>query len=132
MSPARKPPALHVVITAGPTREYIDPVRYLSNESSGRSKNRTVVRAAPTPRGPGKVPGTPFMSQLRGREHVRGPKTGGVRPSRQSSRATLRDERGRVCSRKGCQWTHRPAILCALSQRSRRRPKWCIARQSKL
>ena len=25
-----------VVITAGPTREYIDPVRYLSNESSGR------------------------------------------------------------------------------------------------
>jgi len=27
---------LHVVVTAGPTREYIDPVRYLSNESSGR------------------------------------------------------------------------------------------------
>jgi phosphopantothenoylcysteine decarboxylase/phosphopantothenate--cysteine ligase len=26
----------HVVVTAGPTREYIDPVRYLSNESSGR------------------------------------------------------------------------------------------------
>jgi phosphopantothenoylcysteine decarboxylase/phosphopantothenate--cysteine ligase len=25
-----------VVVTAGPTREYIDPVRYLSNESSGR------------------------------------------------------------------------------------------------
>lgn len=27
---------LHVVVTAGPTREHIDPVRYLSNESSGR------------------------------------------------------------------------------------------------
>jgi phosphopantothenoylcysteine decarboxylase/phosphopantothenate--cysteine ligase len=27
---------LRVVITAGPTREYIDPVRYLTNESSGR------------------------------------------------------------------------------------------------
>ena len=26
---------LHVVVTAGPPREYIDPVRYLSNESSG-------------------------------------------------------------------------------------------------
>ena len=27
---------LHVLVTAGPTREHIDPVRYLSNESSGR------------------------------------------------------------------------------------------------
>ncbi len=48
MSPARKPPALHVVITAGPTREYIDPVRYLSNESSGRmgfELARAAVRA---------------------------------------------------------------------------------------
>ena len=26
----------HVVVTAGPTREYVDPVRYLSNVSSGR------------------------------------------------------------------------------------------------
>lgn len=26
---------LHVIVTAGPTREHIDPVRYLSNESSG-------------------------------------------------------------------------------------------------
>lgn len=25
-----------VIVTAGPTREYVDPVRYLSNESSGR------------------------------------------------------------------------------------------------
>lgn len=30
----RKP--LRVVVTAGPTREHLDPVRYLSNESSGR------------------------------------------------------------------------------------------------
>lgn len=28
--------ALRILITAGPTREYIDPVRYLSNDSSGR------------------------------------------------------------------------------------------------
>lgn len=27
---------LHVLVTAGPTREYLDPVRFLSNESSGR------------------------------------------------------------------------------------------------
>lgn len=27
---------LHLVVTAGPTREHIDPVRYLSNESSGK------------------------------------------------------------------------------------------------
>ncbi len=32
--PGRRP--LHVVVTAGPTREYVDPVRFLSNESSGR------------------------------------------------------------------------------------------------
>ena len=31
-----KRPVLRVLITAGPTREYIDPVRYLSNDSSGR------------------------------------------------------------------------------------------------
>lgn len=31
---ARRP--LHVVVTAGPTREHLDPVRYLTNESSGR------------------------------------------------------------------------------------------------
>ena len=29
-------PRGHVVVTAGPTREYLDPVRFLSNESSGR------------------------------------------------------------------------------------------------
>lgn len=28
--------APRIVVTAGPTREYVDPVRYLSNESSGR------------------------------------------------------------------------------------------------
>lgn len=30
------PRRLRLVVTAGPTREHIDPVRYLSNESSGR------------------------------------------------------------------------------------------------
>jgi phosphopantothenoylcysteine decarboxylase/phosphopantothenate--cysteine ligase len=38
MSKARARPGVRrsVVVTAGPTREYVDPVRYLSNESSGR------------------------------------------------------------------------------------------------
>ncbi|MDA1263896.1 MAG: phosphopantothenoylcysteine decarboxylase [Planctomycetota bacterium] len=45
MSPAARPSsktskrtakALRVVVTAGPTREYVDPVRFLSNESSGK------------------------------------------------------------------------------------------------
>ena len=38
MPPAKRRtgPARRMVVTAGPTREYIDPVRYLSNESSGR------------------------------------------------------------------------------------------------
>ena len=31
-----RPGPRHLVVTAGPTREYVDPVRYLSNESSGR------------------------------------------------------------------------------------------------
>ena len=34
--PARRTRRLLAVVTAGPTREYVDPVRYLSNESSGR------------------------------------------------------------------------------------------------
>lgn len=34
MTPARRVP--HVVVSAGPTREYVDPVRFLSNVSSGR------------------------------------------------------------------------------------------------
>lgn len=32
----KRPRPLRILITAGPTREYIDPVRYLSNESSGK------------------------------------------------------------------------------------------------
>lgn len=41
MSPRAAPRAggskrLRAVVSAGPTREYVDPVRYLSNESSGR------------------------------------------------------------------------------------------------
>lgn len=35
MSPRAAAPR-KVVVTAGPTREYVDPVRYLSNESSGK------------------------------------------------------------------------------------------------
>ncbi|HTF88477.1 MAG TPA: phosphopantothenoylcysteine decarboxylase [Planctomycetota bacterium] len=33
---AKRATRLSAVVTAGPTREYVDPVRYLSNESSGR------------------------------------------------------------------------------------------------
>jgi phosphopantothenoylcysteine decarboxylase/phosphopantothenate--cysteine ligase len=36
MRPATHTQRLRVLITAGPTREYIDPVRYISNDSSGR------------------------------------------------------------------------------------------------
>jgi phosphopantothenoylcysteine decarboxylase/phosphopantothenate--cysteine ligase len=38
--------ALRVVVTAGPTREYIDPVRYISNESSGRMGFAIAAEAA--------------------------------------------------------------------------------------
>jgi phosphopantothenoylcysteine decarboxylase/phosphopantothenate--cysteine ligase len=41
MSSARR----RVVVTAGPTREYVDPVRFLSNESSGRM-GFAIARAA--------------------------------------------------------------------------------------
>lgn len=34
--PSKPGRQLSAVVTAGPTREYVDPVRYLSNESSGR------------------------------------------------------------------------------------------------
>lgn len=34
--PMSKAACLRILITAGPTREHIDPVRYLSNESSGK------------------------------------------------------------------------------------------------
>lgn len=37
---------LHLVVTAGPTREYIDPVRYLSNESSGKMGFALAAEAA--------------------------------------------------------------------------------------
>ena len=33
---AKKPIKVRVLVTAGPTREYIDPVRYISNDSSGQ------------------------------------------------------------------------------------------------
>ncbi len=43
----RKPkPSLRILITAGPTREYVDPVRYLSNESSGKMGFALAERAA--------------------------------------------------------------------------------------
>ena len=37
---------LRVVVTAGPTREYVDPVRYISNESSGRMGFEIAAEAA--------------------------------------------------------------------------------------
>ena len=36
----------HVVVTAGPTREHVDPVRFLSNESSGRMGFAIAAEAA--------------------------------------------------------------------------------------
>jgi phosphopantothenoylcysteine decarboxylase/phosphopantothenate--cysteine ligase len=35
----------HIVVTAGPTREPIDPVRYISNRSSGRMGHRLAIAA---------------------------------------------------------------------------------------
>jgi phosphopantothenoylcysteine decarboxylase/phosphopantothenate--cysteine ligase len=48
VSPRRRRSArrLGVVVTAGPTREHVDPVRYLSNESSGRMGFAIAERAA--------------------------------------------------------------------------------------
>jgi phosphopantothenoylcysteine decarboxylase/phosphopantothenate--cysteine ligase len=47
MKPSARPRAgLHVVVTAGPTREHVDPVRFLSNESSGRMGFAIAERAA--------------------------------------------------------------------------------------
>ena len=40
-----KGPRRHVVVTAGPTREYVDPVRYMSNDSSGQM-GFAIARAA--------------------------------------------------------------------------------------
>ena len=48
MPMAVKKPKLNILITAGGTREYIDPVRFLSNASSGRmgyALARAAVRA---------------------------------------------------------------------------------------
>ena len=39
---------MKLVVTAGPTREHVDPVRYLSNESSGRM-GFEIARAAAVP-----------------------------------------------------------------------------------
>ena len=40
------PPTLRFLVTAGPTREYIDPVRYISNESSGKMGFAVAAEAA--------------------------------------------------------------------------------------
>jgi phosphopantothenoylcysteine decarboxylase/phosphopantothenate--cysteine ligase len=42
----RRPRPLRILITAGPTREYIDSVRYLSNDSSGRMGFEIATAAA--------------------------------------------------------------------------------------
>jgi len=57
---------MHILITAGPTREYIDPVRYISNASSGRmgaalggAGRGGPGRGAPGDAGPGAGRGAP-------------------------------------------------------------------------
>jgi phosphopantothenoylcysteine decarboxylase/phosphopantothenate--cysteine ligase len=42
----RKSKRLHVLVSAGPTREHVDPVRFLSNESSGRMGFAIAAEAA--------------------------------------------------------------------------------------
>lgn len=39
-------PRLHILVSAGPTREHIDPVRFLTNESSGRMGFEIAAAAA--------------------------------------------------------------------------------------
>lgn len=39
-------PAMKILVTAGPTREYLDPVRYVSNASSGKFGTAIARRAA--------------------------------------------------------------------------------------
>jgi phosphopantothenoylcysteine synthetase/decarboxylase len=48
MKPAKRAARrrLHILVTAGPTREYLDPVRFLSNESSGRMGFAVAAAAA--------------------------------------------------------------------------------------
>jgi phosphopantothenoylcysteine decarboxylase / phosphopantothenate---cysteine ligase len=46
VSPRSRPRRLRVVVTAGPTREHVDPVRFLSNESSGRMGFAIAAEAA--------------------------------------------------------------------------------------
>jgi phosphopantothenoylcysteine decarboxylase/phosphopantothenate--cysteine ligase len=65
-----RPRAQRILVTAGPTREHVDPVRYLTNESSGRMGFEIAAAAAraghrvtlvagpvqlPTPRGVGRI-----------------------------------------------------------------------------
>ncbi|MBL8859580.1 MAG: phosphopantothenoylcysteine decarboxylase [Planctomycetes bacterium] len=45
-APTRKTRRLHVLVSAGPTREHVDPVRYLTNESSGRMGFEIAAAAA--------------------------------------------------------------------------------------
>ena len=37
--------AINILITSGPTREYIDPVRFISNASSGKMEKALVDEA---------------------------------------------------------------------------------------
>lgn len=46
MPPRRQSRPPHLVVTAGPTREYVDPVRYISNVSSGKMGFEVAAAAA--------------------------------------------------------------------------------------
>jgi phosphopantothenoylcysteine decarboxylase/phosphopantothenate--cysteine ligase len=46
LKPGNRPKRLCVLVSAGPTREHIDPVRFLSNESSGRMGFAVAAAAA--------------------------------------------------------------------------------------
>ena len=77
------PASLRILVTAGPTREYVDDVRYLSNASSGRmgfavaraavsAGHETVLVCGPTPLPPPEGPElVPVVSALEMRDAVR-------------------------------------------------------------
>jgi len=79
-----------VVVTAGPTREYVDPVRYLGNESSGKMgfeiaraarEAGGARRATPLPRAPVEIRAR-FDRQVVGRARC-ADAAGEVRPARE-------------------------------------------------
>jgi phosphopantothenoylcysteine decarboxylase/phosphopantothenate--cysteine ligase len=69
ISPVKDLQHLNIMITAGPTREPLDPVRYITNHSSGKMGFAIAAAAAPRANvtlvsGPVSLPTPPFVQRL--------------------------------------------------------------------